>query len=114
MSACASGAEAIVQAAEMIRPGRPMCDRRRRGFAAVNDLVISGFSQIRALSTRNEDPSRASRPSTRARDGFVLAEGAGDRGAGDAKPRPGPRGRVLGFVAGGSAVTSDANDIVAR
>jgi 3-oxoacyl-[acyl-carrier-protein] synthase II len=112
VSACASGAEAIVQAAEMIRSGAVDVVIAGGVDASVNDLVISGFSQIRALSTHAGDPQLASRPFDGGRDGFVLAEGAGvvvleseeharARGAG-----------VLGAVAGG-AVTSDANDIVA-
>lgn len=112
VSACASGAEAIAQGAEMIRSGAVDVVVAGGVDACINDLIISGFAQIRALSTRNDDPKGASRPFDRDRDGFVLAEGAGivvlesedyarARGAG-----------ILGAVAGG-AVTSDANDIVA-
>ncbi|MBT2521094.1 beta-ketoacyl synthase [Arthrobacter sp. ISL-28] len=112
VSACASGAEAIAQGVEMIRSGAADVVIAGGVDACINDLMISGFAQIRALSTRNDDPQGASRPFDRDRDGFVLAEGAGivvlesedyarARGAG-----------ILGAVAGG-AVTSDANDIVA-
>ena len=62
VSACASGAEAIVQGAEMIRSGAADVVIAGGVDASVNDLVITGFSQIRALSTRNDDPQRASRP----------------------------------------------------
>lgn len=112
VSACASGAEAIVQGAEMIRSGAADVVIAGGVDASVNDLVITGFSQIRALSTRNGEPQRASRPFDAGRDGFVLAEGAGIVVL-ESEAHARARGAaVLGAVAGG-AVTSDANDIVA-
>jgi 3-oxoacyl-[acyl-carrier-protein] synthase II len=112
VSACASGAEAIVQGAEMIRSGAADVVIAGGVDASVNDLVITGFSQIRALSTRNDEPQRASRPFDGGRDGFVLAEGAGIVVL-ESEAHARSRGAsVLGAVAGGS-VTSDANDIVA-
>lgn len=112
VSACASGAEAIVQGAEMIRSGAVDVVIAGGVDASVNDLVVAGFSQIRALSTRNDDPQRASRPFDGDRDGFVLAEGAGIVVL-ESEAHARARGAaVLGAVAGG-AVTSDANDIVA-
>ncbi len=112
VSACASGAEAIVQAAEMIRSGAADVVIAGGVDASVNDLVITGFSQIRALSTRNDDPQRASRPFDGGRDGFVLAEGAGVVVLESEEHARARGAAVLGAVAGG-AVTSDANDIVA-
>jgi 3-oxoacyl-[acyl-carrier-protein] synthase II len=112
VSACASGAEAIVQGAEMIRSGAADVVIAGGVDASVNDLVITGFSQIRALSTRNAEPQRASRPFDGGRDGFVLAEGAGIVVL-ESEAHARARGAaILGAVAGG-AVTSDANDIVA-
>ncbi|WP_285245225.1 beta-ketoacyl-[acyl-carrier-protein] synthase family protein [Pseudarthrobacter sp. fls2-241-R2A-127] len=112
VSACASGAEAIVQAAELIRSGAADVVIAGGVDASVNDLVISGFSQIRALSTRAGDPQRASRPFDGGRDGFVLAEGAAVVVL-ESEAHARARGAaLLGAVAGG-AVTSDANDIVA-
>lgn len=112
VSACASGAEAIVQGAEMIRSGAADVVIAGGVDASVNDLVITGFSQIRALSTRNGEPQRASRPFDGGRDGFVLAEGAGIVVL-ESEAHARARGaNILGAVAGG-AVTSDANDIVA-
>lgn len=112
VSACASGAEAIVQGAEMIRSGVADVVIAGGVDASVNDLVISGFSQIRALSTRTGDPQRASRPFDGGRDGFVLAEGAAVVVL-ESEAHARARGAAeLGAVAGG-AVTSDANDIVA-
>ncbi|PTT70572.1 beta-ketoacyl-[acyl-carrier-protein] synthase family protein [Arthrobacter sp. HMWF013] len=112
VSACASGAEAIVQGAEMIRSGAADVVIAGGVDASVNDLVITGFSQIRALSTRNGEPQRASRPFDGARDGFVLAEGAGIVVLESEEHARARGAAVLGAVAGGS-VTSDANDIVA-
>ena len=112
VSACASGAEAIVQGAEMIRSGAADVVIAGGVDASVNDLVITGFSQIRALSTRNGEPERASRPFDGGRDGFVLAEGAGIVVL-ESEAHARSRGAaILAEVAGGS-VTSDANDIVA-
>jgi 3-oxoacyl-[acyl-carrier-protein] synthase II len=112
VSACASGAEAIVQAAEMIRSGAADVVIAGGVDASVNDLVITGFSQIRALSTRSDDPQRASRPFDGGRDGFVLSEGAGVVVLESEEHARARGAAVLGAVAGG-AVTSDANDIVA-
>jgi 3-oxoacyl-[acyl-carrier-protein] synthase II len=112
VSACASGAEAIAQGAEMIRTGSADVVIAGGVDACINDLVISGFAQIRALSTRNGEPGQASRPFDRDRDGFVLSEGAGIvvlESAGHARARG---AEALGGIAG-AAVTSDANDIVA-
>ncbi|WP_426997800.1 beta-ketoacyl-[acyl-carrier-protein] synthase family protein [Pseudarthrobacter sp. N5] len=112
VSACASGAEAIAQAADMIRLGAADVVIAGGVDSCVNGLTISGFAQIRALSTRNEDPQAASRPFDRDRDGFVMAEGAGIVVL-ESEDHARARGaKVLGFVAG-SAVTSDAVDIVA-
>jgi 3-oxoacyl-[acyl-carrier-protein] synthase II len=80
--------------------------------SCINGLIISGFAQIRALSTRNGDPQSASRPFDRDRDGFVLAEGAAILVL-EREDHARARGaEILGVVAG-SAVTSDAVDIVA-
>ena len=112
VSACASGAEAIVQGAEMIRSGAADVVIAGGVDASVNDLVITGFSQIRALSTRNDDPQGASRPFDGGRDGFALAEGAGMVVL-ESEAHARSRGAaILAEVAGGS-VTSDAHDIVA-
>jgi 3-oxoacyl-[acyl-carrier-protein] synthase II len=75
-SACASGAHALAEAAETIRSGR--CDVMVAGGAesVVTPMAIGGFAAMRALSTRNDSPTTASRPWDRDRDGFVLSEGA--------------------------------------
>lgn len=112
VSACASGAEAIVQGAEMIRSGAADVVIAGGVDASVNDLVITGFSQIRALSTRNGEPQHASRPFDGGRDGFVLAEGAGIVVL-ESEAHARARGAAVLAEAAGGSVTSDANDIVA-
>ncbi|HEX2706177.1 MAG TPA: beta-ketoacyl-ACP synthase II [Candidatus Lustribacter sp.] len=76
VSACASGAEAMGFGLEMIRSGRADIVVCGGTEAAVHALPIAGFAAMQALSTRNDDPERASRPYDTARDGFVLGEGA--------------------------------------
>jgi 3-oxoacyl-[acyl-carrier-protein] synthase II len=77
VSACASGAEAIGYAMDMIRAGRADVVLAGGTEAAIMKLNIAAFAAMRALSTRNDEPQRASRPFDRGRDGFVLGEGAG-------------------------------------
>ncbi len=76
VSACSSGAEAMGLGAEMIRSGRADIVVAGGTEAAVHALPIAGFAAMQALSTRNDDPAKASRPYDLARDGFVLGEGA--------------------------------------
>jgi 3-oxoacyl-[acyl-carrier-protein] synthase II len=75
-SACASGSHAIGEAFRMIQLG--FLDAAIAGGteAALTGLGLGGFAVMRALSTRNEEPERASRPFDKERDGFVMAEGA--------------------------------------
>ena len=107
VSACSTSAHAIGEATELIRRG--WCDVVIGGGAeaTITPLGIGGFNAMKALSTRNDDPERASRPWDEERDGFVMGEGAGilileslehalDRGA-----------RIYAEVAGYGA-TSDA------
>ena len=77
VSACASGAEAIGYAAEMIRTGRADVVVAGGTEAAIHPMPIAAFAASRTLSTRNDDPTAASRPYDVERDGFVLGEGAG-------------------------------------
>ncbi|MGO9081245.1 MAG: beta-ketoacyl-ACP synthase II [Streptosporangiaceae bacterium] len=76
VSACASGAEAIGYAIDMIRAGRADVVLAGGTEAAIIQLNIAAFAAMRALSTRNDEPARASRPFDKGRDGFVLGEGA--------------------------------------
>jgi len=77
VSACASGAEAIGYGIDMIRSGRADVVMAGGTEAAIMPLNIGSFAVMRAMSTRNDDPERASRPFDKGRDGFVLGEGAG-------------------------------------
>jgi 3-oxoacyl-[acyl-carrier-protein] synthase II len=77
VSACASGAEAIGYAMEMIRTHRADVVVTGGVEAAIHALPMAGFASMKALSTRNDDPAKASRPYDRDRDGFVLGEGGG-------------------------------------
>lgn len=76
VSACASGAEAMGFALEMIRSGRADVVVAGGTEAAVHPLPFAGFAAMQALSKRNDEPDRASRPYDTGRDGFVLGEGA--------------------------------------
>ena len=76
-SACATSANAIGEAAQMIREGRVDVSLAGGAEAAVIEVAVAGFCSLRALSTRNDDPEHASRPFDRDRDGFVIGEGAG-------------------------------------
>ena len=77
VSACASGAEAIGYALEMIRNNRADVVVSGGVEAAIHQLPMAGFAAMKALSTRNDAPERASRPYDADRDGFVLGEGGG-------------------------------------
>jgi 3-oxoacyl-[acyl-carrier-protein] synthase II len=76
-SACASGSHAIGEAYLMIRDGRLDAAITGGAEAAITHLGVGGFAAMRALSTRNDAPQKASRPFDKERDGFVIAEGAG-------------------------------------
>lgn len=76
-SACASSAHAIGDAADWIRLGRTPLMLAGGAEATVTGLGIAGFAAMFALSKRNDEPERASRPWDRGRDGFVVGEGAG-------------------------------------
>lgn len=76
-SACASGATAVGEAFRNIRHGYQDAVIAGGTEASLCGLGVGGFIAMRALSTRNEEPERASRPFDRGRDGFVVAEGAG-------------------------------------
>ncbi len=77
VSACTTGLHCIGQAGRMIEYGDADAMLAGGSEAAVSVLSVGGFAAMRALSTRNDDPPKASRPWDRDRDGFVLGEGAG-------------------------------------
>jgi len=112
VSACASGAEAIAQGAELIR--RDIADVVVCGGteAAIHPLPIGGFAAMQALSTRNDDPTGASRPYDVDRDGFVMGEGAGVVVL-ESAAHAAARGATVHAVLAGVALSSDGYHIAA-
>jgi 3-oxoacyl-[acyl-carrier-protein] synthase II len=110
VSACASGAEAIGYAIEMIRMGRADVVLAGGTEAAIIPLNIAAFAAMRALSTRNDEPERASRPFDRGRDGFVLGEGAGMVVL-ESEEHARRRGAQVVAVAAGAGYSADAHHI---
>jgi beta-ketoacyl-acyl-carrier-protein synthase II len=77
INACAAGTQGIVEASEYIRRGHAQVMICGGVEGAIHRYGIAGFSAMRALSTRNDEPERASRPFDKDRDGFILSEGCG-------------------------------------
>ncbi len=110
VSACSSGAEAIGYAMDMIRSGRADVVLAGGTEAAIMQLNIAAFAAMRALSTRNDEPERASRPFDKGRDGFVLGEGAGIVVLESAE-HAARRGANIHAVAAGVGYSADAHHI---
>jgi 3-oxoacyl-[acyl-carrier-protein] synthase II len=112
VSACASGAEAVAHGLDLIQLDRADVVLVGGTEACIHRLNIAGFAQMRAMSTRNDEPERASRPFDKNRDGFVLGEGAGvlvlERASSAAA-----RNRTPYAVLAGAGITADSYDIVA-
>ncbi|WP_406478257.1 beta-ketoacyl-[acyl-carrier-protein] synthase family protein [Streptomyces sp. NBC_01615] len=111
VSACASGAEAIGYAIEMIRTGRADVVVAGGTEAAIHPLPIAAFGNMMAMSKNNDDPQGASRPYDVARDGFVLGEGAGVLVLESAE-HAAARGARVYVEAVGQGISSDGHDIV--
>ncbi|WP_432829820.1 beta-ketoacyl-ACP synthase II [Dactylosporangium sp. CA-092794] len=110
-SACATGAEAIAHALDLIRLGRADVVLAGGTEAVVHPLPIAGFASMRAMSVRNDDPERASRPWDKGRDGFVLGEGAGVIVLERADHARARGARIYARIAG-AGISSDGYDIV--
>jgi 3-oxoacyl-[acyl-carrier-protein] synthase II len=110
VSACASGGEAIGYGIDMIRSGRADVVLAGGTEAAIMPLNIGAFAVMRAMSTRNDDPERASRPFDKGRDGFVLGEGAGMLVL-ESLSHARERGARIYAVAAGAGYSSDAYHI---
>ena len=110
VSACASGAEAIGYAIDMIRAGRADVVLAGGTEAAIIPLNVAAFAAMRALSTRNDEPERASRPFDKGRDGFLLGEGAGMVVVESAE-HAARRGAPVHAIAAGFGYSSDAHHI---
>ena len=107
VSACASGAESIGYGIDMIRSGRADVVVAGGTEAAIMALNVGAFAAMRAMSTRNDEPSRASRPFDKGRDGFVLGEGAGVLIL-ESMPHALARGARIYAVAAGAGYSADA------
>jgi 3-oxoacyl-[acyl-carrier-protein] synthase II len=111
VSACASGSEAVAYGLDLLHLDRADIVVVGGTEACIHPLNIAGFARMQAMSKRNDEPQRASRPWDKGRDGFVLGEGAGvlvlERASFAAARR-----RTPYAVLAGAAVTSDAKDIV--
>lgn len=110
VSACASGNEAIGLGIDMIRLGRADVVVVGGTEAAVHPLPMAAFGQMMALSKRNDDPEKASRPWDKGRDGFVLGEGAAVLVL-ESEEHAAKRGARVYAEAAGAGVTADSHDI---
>ncbi|MBA2553845.1 MAG: beta-ketoacyl-[acyl-carrier-protein] synthase family protein [Geodermatophilaceae bacterium] len=111
VSACASGAEALSLGMDIIRAGRADVVIAGGTESCIHPLPLAGFAQMRALSTRNDEPKAASRPFDKGRDGFVLGEGAGVLVLERAEFAR-ARGATPLAVLAGSGISADAFDLV--
>jgi 3-oxoacyl-[acyl-carrier-protein] synthase II len=110
VSACASGNEAIALGIDMIRLGRADVVLVGGTEAAVHALPMAAFGQMMALSKRNDEPERASRPWDKGRDGFVLGEGAAVLVL-ESEEHATARGATVYAEAAGAGITADSHDI---
>jgi 3-oxoacyl-[acyl-carrier-protein] synthase II len=110
VSACASGAEGIALGLDMIRSGRADVVIAGGTEAAIHALPMAAFASMKAMSTRNDEPERASRPYDKARDGFVLGEGAALVVL-ESEAHAKARGAKIYCTLAGAGITSDAHHI---
>ncbi|MCC3278966.1 beta-ketoacyl-ACP synthase II [Arthrobacter sp. zg-Y40] len=112
VSACASGTEALHQGLELIRSGKADIVVAGGAEACIHPMPLASFASMQALSKRNDDPERASRPYDRDRDGFVMGEGAGALVL-ESEEHARARGARIYAELAGTAVTADAYHITA-
>ena len=112
VSACSSSAHAIGEATEIIRRGQAKAMFAGGSEATVCEVGIATFAAMRALSTRNDEPEKASRPFDKLREGFVLAEGAGAFLLEDLEFAKARGAHILAEVVGYGA-TADASHVTA-
>ena len=110
-SACATGAEALALGLDIIRSGRADVVMAGGTEAVIHPLPIAGFAAMRAMSTRNDEPEKASRPWDKGRDGFVLGEGSGALVL-ERADHAVARGATIYARLAGAGITSDGYDIV--
>lgn len=112
VSACASSTESLINAVEHLRAGFADVAVTGGSEAAVHPLPLAAFASMQALSRRNDDPARASRPFDVDRDGFVLGEGAAALVLETEEHAKARGARIYAEVIGG-AVSADAHHITA-
>jgi 3-oxoacyl-[acyl-carrier-protein] synthase II len=112
VSACASGTESIANAMQRIQLGQADVVVAGGAEAAIHPMPIAAFAAMHALSKRNDEPQRASRPYDTNRDGFVMGEGAGALVLEDYEHAKARGAKIYCEIVGG-AVTSDAYHITA-
>ncbi|MGB8656694.1 MAG: beta-ketoacyl-ACP synthase II [Candidatus Zixiibacteriota bacterium] len=112
VSACASGANAIADAFKIIRRGEADVMIAGGSEASITPVSFAGFCSARALSTRNHEPQKASRPFDKQRDGFVMGEGAGTLVL-ENLDRAQKRGAKIYAEIVGAGLTADAHHITA-
>jgi 3-oxoacyl-[acyl-carrier-protein] synthase II len=112
VSACASGTEAMHLGLELIRSGKADVVMCGGAEAAIHPMPLAAFASMQALSRRNDEPERASRPYDTARDGFVMGEGAGALVL-EAEEHALARGARIYAELAGTSVTADAYHITA-
>jgi 3-oxoacyl-[acyl-carrier-protein] synthase II len=112
VSACATGTQAIGEAAEVIRRGDAEVVLAGGAEAPIHPLIIAGFGVMNALARNNGEPERASSPFTRRRDGFVLSEGAAVVVL-ETLEHAQARGARIYAEVGGYSATNDAYDMAA-
>jgi len=112
VSACASSAHAIADAFRIIQRGEADIMISGGSEAAITPLSMAGFCAAKALSTRNDEPEKASRPFDRDRDGFVMGEGAGVMVLESLESAKARNARIYAEIIG-SGMTCDAHHITA-
>ena len=111
VSACASSSEAISLGLDQIRLGRADIAVVGGAEAIIHPLPVAAFAQMKALSTRNDDPEHASRPWDADRDGFVIGEGAAIMVIETLEHAQARGAKIYGTLAG-SGISADSHDIV--
>ncbi|AZI58189.1 beta-ketoacyl-[acyl-carrier-protein] synthase family protein [Nakamurella antarctica] len=112
VSACAAGAEGLAWAWKLIKEGEIDIALAGGAEGCIHPLPIAGFAQMRAMSTRNDDPFTASRPFDTGRDGFVIGEGAGIMVL-ERRSHAEARGAKIYGVLAGIGMTNDAFHVTA-
>jgi 3-oxoacyl-[acyl-carrier-protein] synthase II len=112
VSACASSTNALIDAFNYIRLGKAKAIITGGSEAAINESGVGGFNAVQAMSTRNDEPKKASRPYDKDRDGFVLGEGGGAIVLEELEHALARGAKIYGEIVGGG-LSADAHHITA-